>query len=718
MYNTPLKSTTYLSVLSLCFFSLFNNIYGQVCQGDYTLDTQADVMALAACEKIDGDLTIGWGAVDLTPLANLKEITGNLAVIPTQLTSFNGLQNLESIGGLSFPLGNDIPNLQGLNNVRTITGNISIFSGGLRTFEGLDNLTYIGGNVSISKSSNFQGFRGLEKLEEIGGSLSQYTSGISHSFEGLNSLRKIGGDLNSFKASGDMAGLENLERIEGKLSLGFLSRAANFDKLESLVYVGSLSIVEATVQTINGFPALTHINGSLDIEENFQLTTINAFNALTSVNGSISIDFNPNLAELNAFEAVTHVGENLSITENFALSECCAFYPFLENQIVAALIDFRDNATNCNSISEISTNCNNEAPDLSVRNFRVDLSGVAGEIIAYTFDLDNLGAGTAIGEYMVNVYLSEDPNFSDGDILVGEILTGNTPVGTIANVQGSLLIPEGTIAKNYYLLLVADATKLIDESKEDNNSISRLFVLQTDGGTSGDVIDLELAINTDNLIVSQWSFLDVTITISNRGNIDAHNVKIKLPLKESEVVLEGGAPIFSSLGNIKEWWTTAARWEIPVLAVGQSATLELPLFTKRNYINLYTEVTAADETDLDSTPNNGYCCSPSEDDEANLFLQPNFTDNPTTYRVSGEAASLAIYPVPVQDILQVDLQSTEAQTASVAITNVQGIQQLIQDIELSKGNTNFALNLSDLPSGLYFLTVKMKDKYLSKRFTK
>ena len=121
-----------------------------------------------------------------------------------------------------------------------------------------------------------------------------------------------------------------------------------------------------------------------------------------------------------------------------------------------------------------------KAPDLWLGNLQAPASGQVGSIVSFNFDLNNTGNAIAEGAYLIEHYLSVDPVFDSGDVLVGEVPTGNTPVGTISQVPASIFIPAGTATGNYYLLLVADADNDIAEFSENNNLLSQPFEV-TDG---------------------------------------------------------------------------------------------------------------------------------------------------------------------------------------------------------------------------------------------
>ncbi|HFC00175.1 MAG TPA: HYR domain-containing protein [Phaeodactylibacter sp.] len=128
----------------------------------------------------------------------------------------------------------------------------------------------------------------------------------------------------------------------------------------------------------------------------------------------------------------------------------------------------------------------NNLPDLTVSNItNLPNSGSTGEVIFFNFDLNNIGNATATGNYNVNTYISTDNTFSAGDILVGEVPTGGTGIGT-TNVPAAITVPM-LADGNYFLIVVADANEQILESDENNNTTFTNFTIgtPTTGGSCG-----------------------------------------------------------------------------------------------------------------------------------------------------------------------------------------------------------------------------------------
>ena len=77
----------------------------------------------------------------------------------------------------------------------------------------------------------------------------------------------------------------------------------------------------------------------------------------------------------------------------------------------------------------------------------------------------------------------------------------------------------------------------------------------------------------------------------------------------------------ASQGSYSDWF---GLWTVGTLAPGQSETLVLEWFMQQdaNPITNFAQVAAANETDVDSTPDNNNSGTPVEDDEAAVTVTP------------------------------------------------------------------------------------------------
>ncbi len=110
-------------------------------------------------------------------------------------------------------------------------------------------------------------------------------------------------------------------------------------------------------------------------------------------------------------------------------------------------------------------------PDLLVSAIRqIPDRGDVGSVQTFTFDLENRSGIIAAGAYRITHYLSTNKALERNiDKLVGEVNTGNTPSGLIADIVGAFAIDASIPPGKYFLILVVDEDNAISESNENNN---------------------------------------------------------------------------------------------------------------------------------------------------------------------------------------------------------------------------------------------------------
>lgn len=128
-------------------------------------------------------------------------------------------------------------------------------------------------------------------------------------------------------------------------------------------------------------------------------------------------------------------------------------------------------------------------------------------------------------------------------------------------------------------------------------------------------IDLELSYATNPTEYTVFTNHNFTLTITNNGTDDATGVTVYAPFPSGLAYTSST----TSQGTYSVW---TSIWTVGTLASGQSATLDLSLFILNNTedITLFAQVQAANETDIDSTPDNNTSQIPTEDDEASITI--------------------------------------------------------------------------------------------------
>ncbi len=204
-------------------------------------------------------------------------------------------------------------------------------------------------------------------------------------------------------------------------------------------------------------------------------------------------------------------------------------------------------------------------------------------------------------------------------------------------------------------------------------------------------VDLSLSVSTTNPDISQWQSGSFTLNISNTSGNEATGVRVELLLNSDEVVQVGGSETRTSSGKYAN-----GVWSDITIPAGGRAVLNIDLFSKVSNMQFYAQVTAADQDDFDSTPNNGACCEANEDDEV-VFRSGNAGNNNLAITGTAQATS-SIYPNPVQDVLHI---TTAQEAAAYQILDLTG--KVVQAGQLNYSTT---LSLQDLASGMYILKIE------------
>ena len=208
---------------------------------------------------------VGWNVTwygqaleNLEGLENLKHIEGNVLFVENfGLTSLNGLNNLESIGGSLYlgitsydsygyliSLGNyDLQDLQGLESLTTIGDGLYVVgNSSLYDLEGLNNLESVSSvdpsaGVSILSNTNLHNLDGLEKLDSIPGTLQIGAGFFYQEWQGNPKLNDLGG-ISNLKYLGRL----NVYSNESLLNLNDLNDTLHIENYVAIAQNQALSV--------------------------------------------------------------------------------------------------------------------------------------------------------------------------------------------------------------------------------------------------------------------------------------------------------------------------------------------------------------------------------------------------------------------------------------------------------------------------------------------
>ncbi len=180
-------------------------------------------------------------------------------------------------------------------------------------------------------------------------------------------------------------------------------------------------------------------------------------------------------------------------------------------------------------------------------------------------------------------------------------------------------------------------------------------------------IDLELSGSTATPDPGAFSFVSVKFVLKNNGGKIATNVRVNVP-QAAGLVYRGGNEFSATKGDFN---LGAADWTLPNLPPGDSAVLILNYYNlNKNLKNVFAQVTAAGQTDADSSPGNATGGTANEDDEFLIKLNETIVPPPPTGNPDLEI-SLAADNLKPGQWRNVELVLTLKNMGTAAATDVQ-----------------------------------------------
>ncbi len=460
--NRALNTDDYAaSVDNISYYSETIEPSNECPTGDINLTEQAHVDTFVAsypdCDTIFGNLTIGTGITNLAGLSSITHITGTLRTNTNQLTSLEGLNQLESIGGnldiKNTTVGNDqLINLDPLSNLSQVGGDVQISANNnLISIQGIRNISTIGGKLHIDSNPSLTNLSGIEDIQAIGGeliiqnnssltdcrSICKFIDGtdvggpitISSNPSECSSVNEVSllcenttcssGNItfaNQPEVNAFVQDFPNCDTIFGNLTIG--AGVTDLTGLSAITYIqGNFRTNTYQLTSLEGLNQLTAIGGNLEINNASYggdlLNDISALSAVVSVGGNIIIRNNQNITTLDGLQNILSIGGSLEIVSNPNLNICDAICPIVNGAIPVTGITASNNAPGCSSIQQLSFSCNpNECPDGSI-----------------TFD----------NQTELNVYIDNFPTCDTifGNLTIGAGVTDLTGLSAITYIQGN-----------------------------------------------------------------------------------------------------------------------------------------------------------------------------------------------------------------------------------------------------------------------------------------
>ncbi|MCP4712883.1 MAG: hypothetical protein GY869_30010, partial [Planctomycetes bacterium] len=345
-----------------------------------------------------------------------------------------------------------------------------------------------------------------------------------------------------------------------------------------------------------------------------------------------------------------------------------------------------------------------EDPDLTGTISSVTASDpiVGGERATVTVEVVNDGNVKAEGDIDISYYLSTDATFDGGDALIDQ-LTENTislnPDQT-KSFSADLTLPEVQATGDYYVLAVIDSGDDVTESNEANN-IAAGTILTIEQAH----IDLSGVFGTwDSADVIGGDSVEVTVDVTNNGNIDAEGQMDISYYLSTDTVLDGGDVLLAESVD-----QTVSLNPDGSQTYSTDVTLPMNMATANYYV--LADIDSADSLDESNENNNLAAAEPLLITEGSYDLTGEFTSVKTPDPAMGGDLAKVVLTVTNEGNVRIDdtmdigfYLSTDAilDGGDVLITELTD-----QNVALNPaGSTNYSTKLSlplSMPTADYYL---------------
>ncbi|MBC8354889.1 MAG: DUF11 domain-containing protein [Planctomycetes bacterium] len=259
------------------------------------------------------------------------------------------------------------------------------------------------------------------------------------------------------------------------------------------------------------------------------------------------------------------------------------------------------------------------AADLSLTKTVSDATPNVGDNVTFTVTVTSAGPDTATNVVVTDL-LPPDLTFVSSTPSQGTYsgVTGLWTVGSVGNGASASLQLVATVASTGAKNNSAQVTA--SDQQDPDSTVNNGVASEDDQASvavTPQLIDLSLAKTVDNATPNVSDNVTFTVTVTNAGPDDATGVAVL-------DTLPTGLTFVSSTPSQGSYVNGTGVWTVGSIANGANATLQLVASVDAAGIKTNSaQVSAAGQTDADSTPNNSVA---SEDDQASVTLTPQDAD--------------------------------------------------------------------------------------------
>jgi len=439
------------------------------------LDNNHQLQTLSALSGISGELIsfIAIGNSGLQNLDGLESITHING--PLEISQSPMLANVNGLAGLTYTKStmsllncSSLTDVSGLSNFTRSDGNVIFYQTGLTNFDGLEKLNYVNSHLVIEENpflENLDGLSGLRTAHRLtlhdNPNLTDCCGIYTLIFTDFVFIGEIGGNGNPDCNStlGIVQSCKESSPIDLELSMSVAPNQPD-----------AFAFFSQTVTLTNQGPSL-----ATAIEVNIPRPAGVVYQGGNEYTASAGVFDTWNTLNWSIFELLPGASATIQINYYKLNSDDLTFYA----QVAEATGEDADSSPgngtaptpNEDDEATFTTGISIPRPDLTLSALDAPGNGMTGDVVDFTFDLNNIGTVEAQGAYTIGAYLSTDNQLSGNDLLSGTIPTGNTPKGTLSDIPGAISIPANLATGIYYLILKADIDDEIEEQSENNNIV-------------------------------------------------------------------------------------------------------------------------------------------------------------------------------------------------------------------------------------------------------
>jgi uncharacterized protein YkwD len=204
-------------------------------------------------------------------------------------------------------------------------------------------------------------------------------------------------------------------------------------------------------------------------------------------------------------------------------------------------------------------------PDLVINTVDGPASVNAGGYISITTTLMNRGDAKA-GYSYVKIYLSSDKAVTASDVYLGQRYISSLPAASSSTGRNSVRVPSNLAGGSYYIGAIADATDLVAESNESNNTGLDAAPMNIIPLPAPDLVVSSL---TAPATAASGSAIAINCTVSNSGNARAGSTYVYYYLSQDAVITKSDL-------NLGKWYISSLS---PGVSASGRTTVTIPAGT-------------------------------------------------------------------------------------------------------------------------------------------